>query len=82
MWYTVFMSKKLKELLARVETWPEQAQEELMRSAFEIEMRYVRDYELTDEDRAALERSSDDVRNGRFASDEEVSNLFARFRHA
>lgn len=76
------MMQKLKELLARIETWPEQAQEELMHSAFEIEMRYVWGYELTDEDRAALEQSSDDVRNARFASDQEVAKLFARFRHA
>jgi hypothetical protein len=76
------MTQTLKELLARIETWPEKAQEELMRSAFDIEMRYVGGYELTDEDRAALERSADDARQDRFASGKEVAELFGRFRHA
>ncbi|MGO8917623.1 MAG: hypothetical protein ACLQJR_17095 [Stellaceae bacterium] len=78
----IVMTQKLKKLMARIETWPEAAQEELMRSAFDIEMRYVGGYTLTEEDRAALERSSDDARHGRFASDEEVAELFGRFRHA
>ena len=33
---------------------------------------------LTDEDRAAIERGLDDMRQGRFASDEEVSAVFRR----
>jgi len=78
----VVMTNKLKELIVRAETWPEEAQEELVRSAFDIEMRYLRAYELTDDDRAALKRSLDDVRNDRFASEEEVHEVFTRFRQA
>jgi hypothetical protein len=76
------MTQKLKELMARIETWPHEAQEELLRSAFDIEMRYIGGYQLTDEDRAALERSAEDVSAGRFASDSEVAQLFHRFRQA
>jgi hypothetical protein len=76
------MSEKLRELMARVEGWPKEAQEELVRSAFDIEMRYVAAYELTEADRTALERSLDDVRNGRFASDESVAQVFGRYREA
>lgn len=75
------MMQKLKELMVRIETWPEEAQEELMRSAVNIEMRHRARFELTDDDRAALERSLDDVRNDRFATDEEVAQVFDRFRH-
>ena len=76
------MTNKLKELIVRAETWPEAAQEELVRSAFDIETRYLRTCELTDEDRAALQRSLNDVRNDRFASEEEIHKVFARFRQA
>jgi hypothetical protein len=76
------MTDKLRELIVKVETWPQEAQEELVRSAFDIEMRYVGRYELSEEDRAALAQSLDDVRNGRFATDDQVTEVFARFRHA
>jgi hypothetical protein len=76
------MTESLRELMARVETWPEKAQEELVRSAFDIEMRHLGSYELTEEDRAALEHSLADVSRGRFASDEQMAQLFDRFRHA
>jgi len=76
------MTKKLTELIVRAETWPEEAQEELVRSAFDIETRYLKTYELPDEDRAALKRSLDDVHNNNFASEDEVKEVFARFRHA
>jgi hypothetical protein len=36
--------------------------------------------ELSPEDREALERSAEDVRRGRFATDEEVKRIFDRFR--
>jgi hypothetical protein len=78
----ITMTQKLRELMARVETWPEEAQEELVRSAFDIEMRHVGAYELTEEDRAALESSLDDVRHGRLATEEQVAGVFSRFRHA
>jgi predicted transcriptional regulator len=75
------MSKKLKELLERVTTWPETAQEEAQTSLEAIEQDLSDSYVLTDDDRAALERSAEDVRRGRFASDEEVCEVFDRYRH-
>ena len=72
----------LEILLERASTWPEEAQEELVRSAFDIEMRHFRGYELTEDDHAALARSLDDVRNGRFATEREVAAVFSRYRHA
>lgn len=37
-------------------------------------------YQVNEDQRAALERSAEDVRLGRFASDDEVGELFARIR--
>jgi predicted transcriptional regulator len=36
--------------------------------------------DLSPEDREALERSAEDIRRGRFATDEEVKQLFDRYR--
>lgn len=48
----------------------------------QIETKYQGVYHLDANERAALERSAEDVREGRFASDEEVQEVFARFRRA
>ena len=78
--YYLYMSKKLKELLERVSTWPDEAQEEAEASLEAIEQDFSEPYVLTDNDRDALERSADDVRRGRFASDAEVQDVFNRYR--
>jgi hypothetical protein len=39
-------------------------------------------YELSPDDRAAFERSGEDVRLGRFASEEQVSEVLGRYRRA
>lgn len=69
------MTKKLKELMQRVEGWPTNAQEEAMESLLAIEEGYI-PYRLSDDDREALQRSEEDVRLGRFADDEEVAKLY------
>ena len=69
----------LAELLERVSTWSEEAREELAHSIVEIEARHADTYELTDEDRAAVERGRADIRAGRTVSDEEVTALFNRY---
>jgi hypothetical protein len=74
------MIKKLKELFERAEGWPEQVQNEAVEALLSIEQGHIGEYELTAEDRAALERSAEDVRVGRFATDAEVAELFARGR--
>jgi predicted transcriptional regulator len=74
------MSKKLKEIIERAETWPEEAQEEAIATLQAIEAEFREPYELTEDDRKAIDRGLEDVRSGRIASDEEVSRLFARYR--
>jgi hypothetical protein len=76
----LYMSRKLKELLERVATWPDAAQEEAQASLEAIEQDLSEPYVLTDDDRDALECGADDVRRGRFASDAEVKDVFNRYR--
>jgi hypothetical protein len=75
-------TKDLKKVLERVSTWPKDAQDELVRSVAEIETRYTDVYHVNDEERAALNRSAEDVRKGRFATDPEVDAVFDRFHRA
>lgn len=76
------MSNKLKDLMERAAHWPEVAQEEAIASLQSIEDELVGLTELSPEDRAALERSGEDVRLGRFASDDLVKNVLGRYRQA
>jgi hypothetical protein len=76
------MSNKLKDLIERAEHWPEVAQEEAIASLQSIEDELVGLYELSPEDRAALERSGEDVRLGRFASAEQVLGVLERYHQA
>jgi hypothetical protein len=72
--------EQIKAALDRVLTWPAEAQEEAVASLQMIEEEFMAAEELSPEDRAALERSEDDVRHGRFATDEEVQRVFGRYR--
>jgi predicted transcriptional regulator len=74
------MQMKLQEILKQVETWPEHAQEELAEAALEIAAALNGDQQATAEERAGIDRGLDDARQGRFASDEEVSRAFSKFR--
>jgi hypothetical protein len=72
-------TKKLQDILDRVTTWPEALQDEAADRLRTLEAERLVEGP-TPEDRIALERSAADVAEDRFASDEEVAALFARFR--
>lgn len=76
------MNKRLKDLIARLPAWPEEAQEQAVNSLLSIEREFAEPYELSEEDRAAIDRSLDDVRCDRFAGDEDVAAVFDRYRRA
>jgi hypothetical protein len=80
MCYTDCMSKELKQLLKGIETWPLAAQQEAAASLQSIKEDFLEPYELTTEDRHALERSAEDVRMSRFASDDEMQEFFDLYR--
>ena len=72
----------LKKYLQRIPAWPKEAQDELVRSMAEIEHRYSELYHVDDQERAALERSAEDVRQNRFAADHDVEATFTRYHRA
>ena len=71
-------AKAFRGILQRIETWPEYAQQQALDSLLSIEQELLDPYVLTDEDRNAIERGLDDMRHGRFASDEQVAAVFRR----
>lgn len=74
-------TKRLAEILERVESWPAHAQDELAEIARDIDagLKGVL-YEATPEELEAIDRGLRDAAEGRFASDEDVEAVFAKFR--
>ncbi len=63
--------------MERAADWPAEAQAELVEAMLQIEAEYGGVYQVDENERAALERSAEDIRTGRFAFDEEVERVFA-----
>jgi len=77
MCYNAFMvSKVLKEILERVETWPEDRQEDAARVLIEMEEQDAIGYSLTDEQVAEVERRRANP-NRKFLTIDEVRERFA-----
>lgn len=75
-------ANEIREIVERAAEWPEQAREELVELMLSVEARYYGVYVTTKEDRVALKQSAGDVRDNRFASDEDVKKVFHRFNRA
>ncbi len=73
------MNKIVESILDRVSDWPEEAQAELMQSIADIERKHFGVYQLSDDERAAVRRGLEEMRQGKFATDEEVEAVFNRF---
>ena len=71
---------QVKEMLDRVLTWPPEAQEEAVASLATIEEQFAALQALSPEDRDALARSAEDMRLGRYATEEQVKAVFERYR--
>jgi predicted transcriptional regulator len=76
----VGMTRRLKQLLKLVETWREEVQDELADAALEIAQSLEGEYNVTETELAGIDRGIDDARQGRFASDEAVEAVRAKFR--
>jgi hypothetical protein len=75
-------SKKLEEVLERAKTWPEEIQDEAAETLLSLEQGLVDGSVLTPQDREALAKSADDVRQGRFVPDTTLIDFFERYRRA
>jgi hypothetical protein len=72
--------EKIEALVRQVAELSDEAQAELVQSLVEMRSQHLGIYHLNDEEREALARSAEDIRLGRFASDEEIEKTFARRR--
>ena len=74
-------TKQLTEVLERVEAWPPHIQNELAEFALELDAGF-RDgeYEPTPEELAGIDRGLRAAVERRFASEQEVEAVFAKFR--
>jgi predicted transcriptional regulator len=74
-------TKRLAEVLERVERWPAQAQDELAEIARDIEASLSGgEYEPSEAELEGIDRGLRDAAHGRFATEAEVEAAFAKFR--
>jgi predicted transcriptional regulator len=76
-------AQKLKDVLELAEAWPEAAQAELAELALEIDAGLgAGKYHATPEELAGIDRGLNAAREGRFATDEQIEELFKKHRPA
>ena len=76
-------AKILQDALRRVEDWPEAAQVELAEIALEIDAGLGAGvYHATPKELEGIDRGLKAARDGRFATDDQVSQVFQKFRPA
>jgi hypothetical protein len=84
LWYNAYMTTKdLKTLLERVQSWPEEAQDELVDVANQIESELRnREYLATQEELRIIDAATASIDRGEFATDAEIETAFGKFRPA
>ncbi len=76
-------AKILKDVLERVEMWPEEAQAELAEIALEIDAGLAGGmYHAAPEELDGIDRGLEAAREGRFATDKAVEAVFAKHRRS
>ena len=77
------MTRALKDVLQRAESWPAQAQDELAQIALEIDAALKGGvYHASADELRAIDEALAAVRRGELATDEEVEAVFAKHRGA
>jgi hypothetical protein len=76
------MSKKAKELLKRVATWPDEDLEKLEDAARQIEAWRSGLYKASEEELRAIDEAIAELDRGQVATAEEVESAFRLFRRA
>jgi hypothetical protein len=73
----------LKNLLERVQAWPEEAQDELVAVAKQIESELqAQDYLATQDELRIIDAAMASIDSGKTATEAEIRTAFARFRPA
>ena len=74
---------ELKDLLERIKAWPEEAQDELVAVANQIESELQgRDYLATRDELLVIDATMASIDAGEVATDAEIKAAFAKFRRA
>jgi predicted transcriptional regulator len=74
-------SRLLADILASAESWPVHVQDELAEFACELDAGVNGDaYHSTPDELAGIDRGLRDAAAGRFASDDDVEAVFAKYR--
>ena len=73
------MNQHTKEILSRVETWPDEDQAELAELAREIEARRNNVYVLNKEEEEAIREALAELDSGQSVSEEEMAGVWKRF---
>jgi hypothetical protein len=77
------MTTDLRNLMARVQTWPEAAQDELVAIANQIESElHAGDYLATRQELRTIDAALASIDAGEVASDAEIEAAFAKFGSA
>jgi hypothetical protein len=76
-------AQALKDLLRRIEAWPDAAQEEFAEIALEIEAELKGGlYHASQQELAGIDGGLKAAREGWFATDQDVESIFAKHRRA
>jgi len=73
------MNQHTKEILNRIETWPEEDQAELVEIAREIEARRSGVYVLNPEEEAAIREALTELDSGQSVSEADMAAVWKRF---
>jgi hypothetical protein len=76
----MLMTDLIRTLLEQVADWPKEAQAEVIKSIVDIETKHFGVYKLSPKERTAIEEALEEMRHGKFATDEEVAAVFNRYR--
>ena len=74
------MNTKLKNIIERVDSWPEWAQEQAVELLLSLEREQTEPYHASADELRAIDRGLRDADQGQFATEEEVEATFAKYR--
>lgn len=74
------MNKIVENILDQVADWPDEARRELKQAVVDIEARHFGVYEMSDDERAAVQEGLAQADRGEFVPDEAIATYFNQHR--